>query len=53
MLIVIVVINKLEIHQIDVQTAFLNDDLNEKVYTEQHEGFVINKQKNKVFKLVR
>jgi hypothetical protein len=53
MLIAIAVINKLEIHQIDVKTAFLNDNLNENVYTEQHEGFVINKQKNKVYKLVR
>ena len=45
MLISIAVINKLEIYQIDVKTVFLNGDLDEKVYTEQSEGFVINKQK--------
>ena len=43
-LIVIVAINKLEIYQMDVKTIFLNDDLDEKVYMEESERFVINGQ---------
>jgi hypothetical protein len=43
-LIVIVAINKLEIYQMDVKIAFLNGDLDEKVYMEESERFVINGQ---------
>jgi hypothetical protein len=46
-------INNLEIHQMDVKTAFLNGYLDEEVYIEQSEGFVIPRQENKVCKLVR
>jgi len=42
MLIVIASINKLEIHQMNVKTTFLNGDLEEEVYVEQSEGFVLN-----------
>lgn len=41
----------LELHQIDVKTAFLNGDLNEDVFMEQPEGFVNEKLPNHVCKL--
>jgi len=40
----IAVINKLEIHQIDVRISFLKGDLDKDIYIEQLEGFVINGQ---------
>ena len=30
-----------EIHQIDVRTAFFNEDLDEKIYMEQPVGFLL------------
>ena len=32
----------LELHQMDVRTAFLNDDLEEEIYIEQSEDFIIS-----------
>ena len=43
----------LEIHQMDVKTAFLNGNLNEEIYMEQPEGFVVPGQEKKVCKLVK
>ena len=42
MLIAIAALFHLEIHQMDVKTAFLNGDLNEEIYIEQPEGFVVS-----------
>lgn len=46
-------IHNLVIHQMDVKTAFLNGDLNEEIYMEQPEGFIVKGQEHKVCKLVK
>ena len=53
MLITIAAIHNLEIHQMDVKTAFLNDDLDEEIYMEQPEGFIVQGQEKKVCRLVK
>ena len=53
MLIAIASLYNLEIHQMDVKTAFLNGDLDEEIYMEQPEGFVVPGQEKKVCKLVK
>ena len=53
MLIAIAAIQNLEIHQMDVKTAFLNGDLDEKIYMEQPEGFIVPGQEKKVCRLVK
>jgi len=53
MLITIAVLHNLDIPQMDVKTAFLNGELNEEIYMEQHEGFIVKGQEYKVCKLVK
>ncbi|KAJ9536248.1 hypothetical protein OSB04_un000581 [Centaurea solstitialis] len=52
-LIAISALKGLYIHQMDVKTAFLNGYLNEEIYMEQPEGFVMHGQENKVCRLVK
>ena len=53
MLIVIAVLHYLDIHQMDVKTAFLKGKLNEEIYMEQPEGFIVKGQEHKVCKLIK
>ena len=49
MLIAIAAVYKLEIHQMDVKTAFLNGDLEEEIYLEQPEGFHCSRDKSRKY----
>ena len=53
MLFAIASIYNLHVHQMDVKTAFLNGDLDEEIYMEQPEGFVLLGNEKKVCKLVK
>ncbi|GJT67365.1 retrovirus-related pol polyprotein from transposon TNT 1-94 [Tanacetum coccineum] len=53
MIIAIAALRNLEIHQMDVKTAFLNEDLEEEIYMNQPEGFIAPGQEGKVCRLVK
>ena len=53
MLIALAAVYGLEIHQMDVKTAFLNGELDEEIYIEQPEGFVVPAKEKKVCKLIK
>ena len=53
MLMAIAVLHNLEIHQMDVKSTFLNGELNDEIYMEQPEGFIVPGQEKKVCRLVK
>ena len=53
MLIAIATLHNLDIHQMDVKSAFLNGELNEEIYIGQPKIFLVKGQEHKVCKLVK
>ncbi|GJX78041.1 zinc finger, CCHC-type containing protein [Tanacetum coccineum] len=53
LLIAMASIHNLIIHQMDVNTAFLNGDLDEEVYMNQPQCFIMPGNENKVYKLIK
>ncbi|GJX29094.1 putative RNA-directed DNA polymerase [Tanacetum coccineum] len=53
MVLAIAALRNLEVHQMDVKTAFLNGDLEEEIYMNQPEGFIAPGQEGKVCRLVK
>ena len=53
MILAIAALRNLEVHQMDVKTAFLNGVLDEEIYIEQPEGFSAPGQEKKVCRLVK
>ena len=51
LLLALSVLEDLEIEALDVKTAFLYGNLDEELYMEQPEGFVVKGQERKVYKL--
>ncbi|KAF3652248.1 putative glucan endo-1,3-beta-glucosidase A-like [Capsicum annuum] len=47
-LVALAAVYDLQIHQMDVKTAFLNKNLEEEIYMKQPEGFVVSGKENKV-----
>lgn len=45
--------NGWEVHHLDIKSAFLNGDLIEEVYVSQPEGFVNEKKRHKVYRLLK
>ena len=53
MVLAIAALRNLEVHQMDVKTAFLNGYLEKEIYMEQPKGFSAQGQEKKVCKLVK
>ena len=53
LMIAIAALRDLEIHQMDVKTAFLNGDLEEEIYMKKSDGFVVPGLEDKVCRLVK
>jgi Reverse transcriptase (RNA-dependent DNA polymerase) len=53
LILAIIVSLDLELHQMNVKTVFLNDNLKEEIYIEQPASFVVEGQEHKVCKLLR
>lgn len=53
MILAIAALRNLEVHQMDVKTAFLNGELDEEMYMEQPEGFSAPGQSKKICRLVK
>ena len=53
MALAIIALRNLEVHQIDVKTTFLNEDLDEEIYMKQLEGLFAPRQERKVYKLMK
>ena len=53
MVLAIVALRNLEVHQMDVKAAFLNGDLDEETYMEQHADFISLGKEQKVCRLVK
>ena len=53
LILAIVAQSNLELHKMEVKTAFLNGELDEEIYMEQPVGFIIKGQEDKVCKLRR
>jgi hypothetical protein len=49
----IVAAHDLELEQLDVKTAFLHGEIEEEIYMDQHEGFIVPGKENCVCKLKR
>jgi hypothetical protein len=41
------------VHQMNVKTTFLNEELKEQIYMTQVDGFVVKGQEDKVYKLMK
>ena len=46
-------IHKIFVHQIDVKTTFLHEDIDEEIYIIQPKSFIVSGQEHKVCKLIR
>ncbi|GKF12301.1 zinc finger, CCHC-type containing protein, partial [Tanacetum coccineum] len=53
LLVAVALIHGLIIHQMDVKTTFLNGELDEEVYMNQPQGFIMPVNENKVCKLIK